>query len=89
MNKPEYLTETSTATIGLDADGLIVVRFFSGLEVEIDAKKTGLIQVGQPKSALGFIGETLNRCMFDTLILANLYPRRRATPIEKAATKQA
>ncbi|MGA2363423.1 MAG: hypothetical protein ABSG73_13310 [Candidatus Aminicenantales bacterium] len=44
VERPEYLVETTTATVGLDAGGLIVVRLFSGLELEIDARKTGLIQ---------------------------------------------
>lgn len=87
MSNPETLQNCVTATIGVDADGLIVVRLFSGVELEIDPRKTGLIHAALPTSALGFIHETLSRSMFDTLILANLYPRRRPITAAKTATE--
>ncbi len=87
--KPETLSNTSTAELGVDEDGLVVLKLFGGFEYEIDCRKTGLIQAGLPQSALPFIQSLINRGMTDNLILANLCPRRRPTPTEKAALKAA
>ena len=87
--EPEILRKSATAELGVDEDGLIVLRLFGGFEYEIDTRKTGLVQAGLPQSALPFIQSLVNRGMSDNLILANLYPRRRPTPDEKAEMKAA
>jgi hypothetical protein len=80
MSTDSDLREITTATLGLDENDLVILREFGGGEFEIDVKTAGLVRAGTATSALGFIKELLNRSMRDTLILANLSPRRRGTP---------